>query len=375
MSKVKVLTILQDINSGGVERRRLSLFKLSPKQTFEHKVICRFKISNVAREIESQGVDIFSLDGFKGVFDIRKILKVCRYIRQFKPDIIHGAVFEGVILAAICGFLCRVPVIILEETSDPKNRSWRGNILMKFLCLLANKVVGVSPISTDYLQNTIKINRNKISLINNGVAKPRLVSQKEKVTLQNKLGITENDIVIGSVGRMVDDNHKRFSDLIRAFSILQETTPDVKLIIVGDGKEKIKYRQFIADLNLTDKILLPGYVSDVALYYNVFDVFSLLSAHEAFGLVLAEAMYHKLPIVATRVGGMQYIVEDNKTGILVERFNINQIAKALQKLVTDQKLRISMGNKGYERVMEEYTEERYVNEVLTLYSKMARSNK
>lgn len=365
-TKIRVLNIQETIRSGGVERRRLSLAKLLDKSKFELKIICTHKRGNIGEAIEQEGVEIIEIGNFDSPFHWSQHKKVQKVIDEFKPHIIHGAVFEGVTMAAVNGFIKRVPIIILEETSDPKTRSWKANLLMKFFSIFADKVVGVSPASVNYLTNIIKVNSKKVLLINNGVALPKMMEENQINTLKKQYQI-DNEIIIGSVGRLIDDNTKKFSDLIKAFQIVNIKHPKIKLIIVGEGKERNNYQQLAIDLGIEKDVIFAGYQEEIHQYYHLFSIFSLVSAHESFGLVLAEAMLHKLPVVATRVGGMQYIVDDKKTGFLVSPGNIEEITNSLEQLVSNSKLRQELGNKGYDKAMREYTEELYVKKVEGLY--------
>ena len=100
------------------------------------------------------------------------------------------------------------------------------------------------------------------------------------------------------------------------------------------------------------------------------NVFTLVSAYEAFGLVLAEAMLNNLPVIATRVGGMKYIVDDNETGVLVEKFDVKGISSAMEQLHNDKILCEKMGRRGFEKAVTEYTEEVYVEKVSQLYEQL-----
>ncbi|MDI1256584.1 MAG: glycosyltransferase [Flavobacterium sp.] len=367
---IRVLNIIDTMGSGGVERRRLSLAKLLDNSQFELKIICTNAVGTLPEEFKKYNIEVIAIGNLRSVFDYQQHKKVMAIIASFKPHIVHGAVFEGVTMAAVSGFFKRVPIVILEETSDPQNRSWKGNLLMKLLCTFADKVVGVSPAATTYLEDTIKINKRKVVLITNGVAIPKSFSVQEKSALKQQLGIHENDIVIGSVGRMSSDAHKRFSDLIKAVAMLVKKSLNIKLILVGEGPEKANYEDLVTELNLKDNVIFTGYQHETNRFYSIFDVFCLTSAFEAFGLVVAEAMFHQLPVVATKVGGMQYIVDDGITGFLVEKFDINAITKKLQILYLDADLRISFGTAGYEKAIQNYTEEKYVERVETLYMKL-----
>ncbi len=373
MTKLKILHLQETIGSGGVERRRLSLAKHLDKSIFELKIVCQHEVGNIANEIRSQGVDVISLNrSIKGIFDIKQHQMVQKIIDDFKPDIIHGAVFEGVTMAAINGWLKRVPVIIIEETSDPQNRSWKGNILMKLFSKMAHKVVGVSEgVTKDYLIGKLNLSDKKAIALNNGVAIPRKVLQTQIREAKKEWGIEDKDFVIGSTGRMLDDGHKRFSDLIKAFAQFQKDKEHVKLLLVGDGQETDGYKILTQELGISDRVIFAGYQSDVTLFYKMMDVFALVSAREAFGLVLAEAMLNKLPVIATKVGGMKYIVDHYETGLLVEKYNIDEILGSICKLYYDHNLRIKMGEKGYVKALKEFSEEAYVGKVQALYLSFA----
>jgi glycosyltransferase involved in cell wall biosynthesis len=370
---IKVLHIQETLGSGGVERLRLSLSKLLDKQKFELKIVCTNYGGGIKEEIESNGVEVIPIGKFKGVFDIKNHLKIQKIISKFNPDIIHGAVFEGVTMASINGFIKKVPIIIIEETSDPINRSWKANLLMKLFAKLSNCVIGVSPGVMEYLHQTLRISTDKTTLINNGVKIPRIVSEQETLELNARLGILPNDIVIGSVGRMQMDEHKRFSDLINAFSIVSQSNTHTKLLLVGSGIELKNYQLLTQKLGITDKVIFAGYQSDVDLYYKSMHIFSLVSSYEAFGLVLAEAMLHKLPIIATKVGGMKYIVKDNETGFLVKKYDVSAITDKITALCNDSKVRFDFGEKGYERAMNNYTEKMYVQNIVNLYNNLLKN--
>lgn len=367
---IRVLNIVESITYGGVERRRLSLAKMLNKEEFELKIICTHYRGEIPERIKDCGVEVIAVGKLKNSFDWEKHKKVIAIVKEFKPHIIHGAVFEGVTMATVAGIFCRVPLLIIEETSDPQNRSWRGNLLMRLFAFFADAVVGVSHASVNYLTGKLKISPKKVHLISNGVAIPREVSESESKQLKATLGIDNGKIIIGSVGRMINDDTKRFSDLIKAVEILIQKGRNVQLILVGDGPERTNYEALVKKLDIEKHVVFEGYQDDTAKYYKIFDIFSLVSAHESFGLVLAEAMLSKLPVVATKVGGMQYIVENDKTGFLVEKYDVNAIAEKLELLCENASLRKEMGVSGYEKAISNYTEERYVTKVEELYSEL-----
>lgn len=367
-TKIKILHIQQSISFGGVERTRLSLAKHLNRSLFEQKLICTSHRGDLITEIREEGVEVYEIGNLKSPFQWSQHKKVQKIIETYKPDIIHGAVFEGVTMAAINGWKKNVPVIIIEETSDPKNRSWKGNLLMKIFSKLAHRVIGVSQgVTEEYLKGKLNVLPTKVVLINNGVALPRIVEEIELQKAKKSLGINEHDFIIGSTGRMLMDSHKRFSDLIQSFAKFALGKNNVKLLLVGDGPEKANYESLVRELNIKEKVIFTGYQSDVTLYYKIMNVFSLVSAREAFGLVLAEAMLNKLPVVATKVGGMKYIVDDGKTGFLVNPYEIDEIADKFEKLYNDKEICQFFGDNGLQKALSEYTEESYTKRIEKLY--------
>lgn len=366
--KIKILHIIETMRSGGVERCRLLLAKNLDKEVFDQKFICTKAEENIPEEIRAEGFEVIPIGVLKSPFQWKQHKKVQKIIEAYQPDIIHGAVFEGVIMTAVNGRLKKVPGIIIEETSDPQTRSRKANLLMKFLSKFADKVIGVSPaVTEEYLLGTLKLPARKVELINNGAALPRKVNDKEVLSARIEWGIKENDFVIGSAGRMRNDSNKRFSDLIKAFAEFSRNKGNVKLFLVGNGPELENYRKLVEDLDISDQVIFTDYQSDMTLFYKLMDVFALVSTHESFGLVLVEAMLNMLPVIATRVGGMKYIVQEGETGILVSAGAIDEVSSAMETLYADQTLSGEMGEKGYKRALENYTEEIYTKNIAALY--------
>ncbi len=366
---IKVLHCLESIAFGGVERRRLSIVKKLDKTQFEHKIICTKAHPDFKKKFEELGVEVFEVGEMKSPFDWSIHKKVQKVIKAYRPDILHGAVFEGVSMAAINGAFCNVKSIILEETSDPVDRSKKATLLLKFYAKVADVFVGVSPISFEYLKNNVTA--KKAYLINNGVKEPNYISDEEKFNLRNELGIKESDFVIGTVGRMLDDNHKRFSDVIKAASILKEKKVDLKFLMVGGGKLLEFYQNLVTQLNLKEYFIFPGRQMNIDLYYSIMDLFVIPSAYEAFGLVVAEAMFHELPVIGTKVGGIQYIIKDNETGYLIPSKNPEAIAEKILEFYQHPDKAMSMGKKGFERVVSHFSEDVYTENVALLYNNLS----
>ena len=362
---IRVLHIMSTVTGGGVERRRLSLAKAFKGSNFQMKLVGTFKSGAIAGQIEENGVEIIEIGDFNGPFHWEKHRKIQKIIDDFQPHIIHGAVYEGVTMAAINGFIKKVPVVILEETSDPQNRSAKADFLLRIFSWTADRFIAIAPNVADYLINTAKIDSKKVITINNGVEIPREVSPEEIKNLRNQYHITPTDLVIGTVGRLFDD-HKKITDIIAAIKMV-ENVDNLKLLVVGGGRDEELIKQKAIDLGVQDKVIFTGYQFDTAPFYKLMNVFCIASQREGFGLVAAEAMLHHLPVIATKVGGLQNVVVNQQTGFLVPPHTPAKIAEKIRYFVHHPEAVSSMGEAGYHRAMQHYTEERYVKEVETLY--------
>jgi L-malate glycosyltransferase len=165
------------------------------------------------------------------------------------------------------------------------------------------------------------------------------------------------------------DSVKKFSDLIRAAALLKERVPGLRLLIVGDGPDRGALEELAASLGVA--VVFTGYQGHTAPYFACMDLFALASQTEAFGIVLIEAMFFRLPVVATAVGGIPDVVLKDRTGLLVEKNAPGQLASAIEQLYLDPSRRKSLGDAGFERAMENFTIGVYVDRIEALYLEAA----
>ncbi|MFN3802201.1 glycosyltransferase [Belliella pelovolcani] len=361
---IRILHCIETIATGGVEQVRLTLVKGLDKDKYEYKIICTWEGGAIAEELKGEGVELIPIGGFAQPLEWSKHKEVLKIIKSFKPHIIHGAIYEGMAMAAIGGVLGKVPVVIMEETSHPISRSKKAIYLQRLLAKAADKVIGIAPTVVKYLKDTVKLPESKVVLINNGVNLPRKVSLEEHDQLKSSLGISRENIIIGSAGRFYNEV-KRFTDILEAIKLINN--PNLKLLLLGQGQDQELILNKAKELNLEQQLIMPGFQSDTALYYQIMDIFCIASAHEGFGLVAAEAMFHYLPVIATKVGGLQDVVIDQETGFLVPSFNPVALAEKIQTLINNPQLRIEMGNAGHHRAMQHYTADSYCQQVENLY--------
>ncbi len=369
--KIRILHTHQIIRSGGVEQRKHLLCKSLPKDKYEQKIVCTEAIGSKPVSITNDGCQILTTGTMRHPFQFSVHKKLQRIIKEFKPHIIHGTVFEGNSMAAINGFLQQVPIVILEETSHPIRRSKRANLLFKLYSSTADAIIGVSPAVTKFLRDDLKISSDKIKLIMNGIGSPiQEYPESFKLKQRQKYNIPQDAFVIGSVGRM-DNNIKKFDLIIQsAAEIIKNLKIPIYVVLVGDGKLKVEYESLARRLGIEANVIFTGFQEHVNDFYCMMDTFILASTTESFGFVLVEAWYHSLPIIASNVGGIPYVVDHDTNGLLFEAGNQNELIQNILKLRENPKLRKAMGANGLMKASLEFNSNRYVDDIDDLYTEL-----
>jgi glycosyltransferase involved in cell wall biosynthesis len=363
---VRVLHVLPWVSSGGPEQRRRLLARHLPRERFEQRVLCKeLHHAPLARDLQEAGVAVDVIPGTWKASDVRALVRASRVVRSWRPDIIHGAVFEGVVFATLLGRLAGVPHIVVEETGATPTRSWRGHLLMRAASALSERTVAISPFVARYLERHRSVSPGKLVVITNGCRTPRPVDPEERARVRAELGVPEGAVLFGCLGR-VFDGHKRFSDAIDALA----TVEGARLLVVGDGPDLPALRARARERGVDDRTRFVGHQADVAPWLAAMDVFVVPSAYEAFGLVVPEAMTLGLPVIATRVDAFPDIVLEGVTGLLVPPAAPPALAAAMRRLRDDADERRRMGEAGRARAIREYSEQRYVEDVRAFYERL-----
>jgi len=207
---------------------------------------------------------------------------------------------------------------------------------------------------------------NIFKAIINGVNVNKFAPNSEqRNSVREELNLKEENILVGSVGRLVEV--KNYPSLIRAFAIVIQKQPKARLALAGDGPERKLLEALIEELGLKHKVFLMGRREDVPSVMNAYDIFVLPSFREGLSNTILEAMSSALPVVVTNVGGSPEIVIENKTGHLFEVSQSSQLADLLDSLMTDRKKLQTMSEDARKHVVENYSLETMVNNYQQTY--------
>ncbi|MFH1457410.1 MAG: glycosyltransferase family 4 protein [Patescibacteria group bacterium] len=204
--------------------------------------------------------------------------------------------------------------------------------MQKAVVKTADKVI----VPSHYLKKIVVgwgAKEDSIEVIYNNVSLPDPV-EASKGEVKQQISVSGNILI--SVGRLVP--WKGFDFLIKLMPDLLKMNPEFKLIIIGDGPELKEYQKIIQELNLVEKVFLPGGMSQekLLLYFKASDMFLLNTEYEGLSHVILEAMFCNVPIIVSDMGGNPEIIDHEINGLLIEYNNKEEWLKAIKRIWEDE---------------------------------------
>src|SRR5436853_6798080 len=327
---IRILHVLHAFSHGGLENGIVNIINRSPDHLV-HELCFLHRGGEFLQRLE-RPVRYYELHKRPGN-DVRLIVRLRELFRQSNVDLVHPrnwAGFDGVLAAC----LTLRPAVIHSEhgrdIADPDGKNRRRNLARRAMAFRTSKFIAVSRDLYRWLKGTVRIPEEKLLCIPNGVDTDRFRPGRN-LQLRRSWGIAEEEFIVGAVGRL--DPIKNHAGLVSAVRSLQLTGYKVRLVIAGDGPERVKIEKLLASSFVQRPILL-GARSDVAELYRAFDLFVLNSFAEGMSNTLLEAMASGLPTVCTAVGGNIELVANRERGILVAPGDDHALEQAIRGYMT-----------------------------------------
>jgi N-acetyl-alpha-D-glucosaminyl L-malate synthase BshA len=158
-------------------------------------------------------------------------------------------------------------------------------------------------------------------------------------------------------------------DVLRIFELVRQQVP-VRLVMVGDGPDRLEAEAYCRDRGFAAEVRFTGKQLDIGTVLACSDLFLLPSATESFGLAALEAMGHRVPVIASRVGGLPEVVRHGVDGYLEPMGDVAAMAADAVKLLRDEDLRLTMGDAARERALTTFAEGPIVDQYEALYRRV-----
>ncbi len=338
---------------GGADSQLLSAAQELRRRGHEIFIVSMTPLGPMGLEARKVGLFTESLQMRRGVPDPRGLVRLARFVRSWRPDIVHSHMVHANLLARALRFLAPVPALV----STIHNIDEGGRLRMAAYRLtngLVDHMTIVSEAAARRFVDDRIVPERLLRVIPNGVDTERYrgVPAEIRENLRRLLGLTDAFVWL-AVGRF--EIAKDYPNMLRAFARVRELRAEARLLLVGRGSLQEETEALVRELGLTEEVRFLGVRGDIPEVMSAADGYVLSSAWEGMPMVLLEAGAAGLPIVATRVGGNHEVVRDGATGFLVPARDdaaLGQGMLRLMELPTPD--RRAMGDAGHHHVRSHY---------------------
>ena len=339
---------IEELSVGGAEHMLMVMANEFIDRGWRVHMICLTQAGELASRL-NESVQLHVLNKRRGL-DPGLPWRYARCVQEIRPDIINSHLWTANVWTRLSLFTKSVPVVVTEHSRD----TWKPFFyrwLDRRLANSAHQMVTVSEDTARFYEDVIGIDRQMITVINNGVDTKRYASgcgkQLRKGWFEHHApadDLQREPFLIGTVGRLVSaKNHQRLIDACARLLLDAELAEqfDIRLKIVGEGPERSRLQHYIDNLGLGSRMTLAGTRHDIPDVLAAFDVFVLSSDREGHPLTALEAQAAGTPVVLTDAGGSGEAIarEGDKSGGLLVKPCVDALTEALRKMITDSQLR------------------------------------
>jgi glycosyltransferase involved in cell wall biosynthesis len=355
---------------GGTERQLTELAKALDRRSFEPHV-AYFREGFRSEELREAGIACLCLgvESFLKPRAFRKAWTLGNYIRRHKIHIVHTFDYPltcfGVPVARAFG----APIVLSSQ------RAHRRLIPRAYLRMvrLTDRIVNGIVVNCEYMRRHVTEDEHfpidKVYLCYNGLDPLRFSARGDALPSGESGGET---VTIGSVSVLRPE--KNFRLLLQAFARLTPETPNARLILVGSGPEYGNLQSLAGELGVSDRCMFQAAQRDVSVWLRAMDIFVLPSTSEALSNSLMEAMGCGCAVIASNAGGSSELVTSGRTGLVFDSENVEDLAKALRRLVKDRSLRAKLGKNAAQSMHSKFSLAASTQAMQNIYSSFFRTD-
>lgn len=339
----RVLFLITDLAVGGAETQAVRLSIGLAKRGWRVAVVSMLEPEAFGNELSSAGVRVYSLRMKRGKPSISGMVRLIGVLREFRPNVLLCIMFHANLLGRIVGRLwCDAHIV-----SSIRTESFGGparKLAMAITDAFGDVTTTNSSLVAERMVREHVVPRARVRVLRNAVLVSNAKNTNEdRATTRAAIG--GGEFLWIAVGRLVAA--KDYPTMLTAFRAVSVRQPCARLAIAGAGELEAELRECAAELGEDGRVLFLGHRKDIPAILAAADAYVLSSAWEGMPNAVIEAMAAGLPIVATKVGGVEELVEPAQNGYLVNAGNPAQLAEAMCALMdVSASERERMGRKG-----------------------------
>lgn len=314
--------------------------------------------SPLARRAAAEG---FSVHLFPPRFlRLQAALCLREILEQQAFDILHAHDPHGLTAAWLTRAHRRSRLVVARRVAYPLSRAPLSLARYRAAC----RIIAVSQFVAESVVSS-GINSSRVAVVYDGVEIPPLTTLEERRVARAGWKITDHDLLIGCVGYLLPE--KGQETLLRALPRIRAEFPNCRVILAGDGSCRMKLQSLARELRIVDAVILAGFVEDVEAVYRALDLFVFPSLAEPLGSSLLTAMAHGLPVLAVASGGVPEIIENGRSGILVDSPDAAKFAASACQMLNDHDTAARMAKAARETVERRFSAQLLAENTLQQY--------
>ena len=358
--RIKVVCIITSLTDDGPSNYLYYLLKYLDPERFDLQVIC-IQNPEIEKRITDLGIPVHSL-GYMKFMDIRTLFGLRRLIRRIRPDIVHTILLRADLYGRLASIGTGAKVMSTVLNQDPYRqkstfRDWCVTTLDTFLSRHFTELITVeSTAVAEFNRQYQRIPRSRFAIL------PSLIDVPVDLPLKTYARAGGEGPVLVSAGRLHPQKGQFL--MLEVLRRVKTTWPTVRLNLFGSGPLEQALRARAAELDLGEAVQFKGYSRNLFLDLADGDIFIMTSVHEGGApIALLHAMAVGLPIVTTRVGGVEEFLSDQREGLLIDLLGqdahqAEKLAEAVLALARDPDRAEAMGRQGKARLFQDFTAEK-----------------
>lgn len=354
------------LDTGGLERIVVDLVRYGRRRGHRVSVICIERSGTLAAQAEALGATIVTIGKSAGV-QLSTVKRVGAVLQDLRPDVLHTHQVGALFYAGRPAYQLGIPVVVHTEHINNIRKAGQGLVrrlkmtwLWWWAARYARKFFCVSRDISDEMDARRIVPKSKLSVVLNGINTEPFLQPIDRDNIRLSLGIPADAAVIGTLGRL--NEVKRQDLLLRAFARIARRNPCLRLLLVGDGPQRSHLAALSQQLGIESAVCFAGYQAKPEQFLRVMDVFALTSRMEGLPLAILEAWAAGLPVVASAVGGVPDLIEDNRNGILFPSGDEDVLTEVLSGVLGDPVRARALGDAGREEVTRRYDLQRMADD-------------
>lgn len=371
---VRIAYCIDTMQIGGTELNALRTAERIDRSRFEISVISLQPDGPLAERYRTAGIPVhpYRLTSLYAADTVRQGIRLARWLRRERIEILHCHDLYANLFGAPWGRMARVGTVITSRRWLHALPNRQLEIANRVMFRVGHWVLVNSAAVAKSVATTDRVPRHRVLEVSNFVGDGAFAPLPARVEadIRAELALPADAFIVGCIARLAPV--KDHATLLRAVHRLAAKWPRLHLMLVGDGESRPEIESLATQLGIRDRVHFAGFRANEPNLHHMFDVSALTSLSEGFPNSLVEAMAAGRPVIATAVGGNVDAVRDD-TGFLVPVGAPDDVAAALERLMSDDALRLRMGSAAREVAYREYHAGSVIPKLEQLYLKLART--